>query len=218
MDSRTAKVTIVIPCYNQAHFLPDAIESALNQTVKCDVIVVDDGSPDDVYGATMGYPIAYLKQENKGLSGARNSGIRLAKTEWVLPLDADDMIAPDMVEKCLKIKADIIGVGQQTFGDYESKHIFQTAPTYKDFLIANQINCCSLFRRTMWERLDGYDEDMRAGYEDWDFWMRATEKGYKVKTIPEFLFFYRKHGSSMVTEATRRHKEILQYMLNKHKK
>jgi glycosyltransferase involved in cell wall biosynthesis len=218
MDSRTAKVTIVIPCYNQAHYLPDAIKSALNQTVPVEIIVVDDGSPDNVYEATMGFPINYFKQENKGLSAARNSGIRFAKTEWVLPLDSDDIIAPNMVEKCLKVKADIIGVGQETFGDYVAGHIFQPAPKYEDFLKANQINCCSMFRKAMWEDLGGYDEDMRAGYEDWDFWMRATQKGYKVKTIPEMLFYYRKHGSSMVNEATKRHKEILEYMLNKHKK
>lgn len=216
MDS--PKVTIIIPCYNQAHYLPDAINSALKQTVKCDIIVVDDGSPDDVYEATMGYPVAYLKQQNKGLSGARNSGIRLAKTEWILPLDADDMIAPDMVEKCLSIEADIVGVGQQTFGDYESKHLFNPEPTKEAFMQGNQINCCSLFRKSMWEELRGYDEDMRAGYEDWDFWVRATQAGYKVKTIQECLFFYRKHGASMVTESTRRHKELHTYILNKHKK
>jgi glycosyltransferase involved in cell wall biosynthesis len=216
MDSPRA--TIVIPCYNQAHYLRDAIESALNQTVKCDVIVVDDGSPDDVYKATMGYPVAYLKQLNKGLSGARNSGIRLAKTEWVLPLDADDKIAPDMVEKCLQIDADIIGVGQETFGDYVAGHIFQIEPKHEDFLHSNQINCCSLFRKSMWKDVGGYDENMRAGYEDWDFWMRATAKGYKVKTIPEVLFYYRKHGHSMVNDATTKHQELLAYMLDKHKK
>lgn len=212
------KVTVCIPCYNQTQWLPDAIESVLNQTVKCDIIVVDDGSQEDVYKATMGYPVAYYKQENKGLSAARNAGIKLAKTEWILPLDADDKIAPNMVEKCLAVDADIVGVGQETFGDYVSRHIFHPNPSKEAFMAHNQINCCSLFRKKMWEEIGGYDENMRAGYEDWDFWVRATQAGYTVKTIPECLFYYRKHGDSMVTESTKRHNELHAYILNKHKK
>lgn len=212
------KVTVVIPCWNQGQWVADAIESALNQTVPCDVIVVDDGSTENIFRHTIPYPITFIKQPNKGLSGARNSGIRLANTEWVLPLDSDDKIAPDMVEKCLAVDADIVGVGQETFGDYVNKHIFEPTPTYSDFKHANRINCCSLYRKKMWEDVGGYDENMRDGYEDWDFWLRATQKGYKVKTIPEFLFFYRKHGRSMVDGATEKHKQLVAYMLDKHKK
>jgi glycosyltransferase involved in cell wall biosynthesis len=217
MDSN--KVTIVIPCYNQAQWLPDAIESALNQTVKCDVIVVNDGSTDNTRDVAMRYPVTMtISKKNGGLSSARNSGIRASTTEWILPLDADDKIAPDMVEKCLAVGADIIGVGQETFGDYVSKHIFKEEPTYSDFKESNQINCCSLYKKTMWQKLGGYDENMREGYEDWDFWLRATQKGYIVKAIPEFLFFYRKHGRSMVDEATEKHSRLVAYMLDKHKK
>lgn len=216
MDSRTA--TIVIPTYKQPEYVCEAIESALNQTVKCDVIVVIDGSPDNTYDLIKHYPITIITQQNKGLSGARNAGIRQATTEWVLPLDSDDKIAPNMIERCLTVDADIIGVGQETFGDYVSKHNFLEAPTYEAFLLGNQINCCSLFKKSMWEDVNGYDENMKSGYEDWDFWVRATRAGYKVKTLPEFLFYYRKHGASMVTEATSKHQELHTYILNKHKK
>lgn len=213
------KVTVVIPCYNQAQWLPDAIESALNQTVKCDIIVVNDGSTDNTRDVATKFPITCtITKKNGGLSSARNSGIRASQTEWILPLDADDKIAPDMVEKCLAVDADIIGVGQETFGDYVERHIFEPEPNFTDFTYANRINCCSLFRKAMWKKLGGYDENMRVGYEDWDFWMRATAKGYKVKTVPEYLFFYRKHGKSMVDNATEKHQELLAYMLDKHKK
>ena len=134
-----------------------------------------------------------------------------------MTLDADDTIQPDFIEKCLfyKDNYDIIGTGQQEFGDSNNKHIFKTNPTFKDFVQNNQINCCSLFRKEIWETIGGYDEEMKLGYEDWDYWLRATKAGYKVITIPEYLFNYRKHGKSMVTNAIKNHDKIKQYILNK---
>lgn len=211
-------VSIIIPAYNQAQWLPDAINSALNQTVDCEVIIVNDGSTDNTDEvAKQFYVDKYIVKENSGLSSARNAGIKEATGEWILTLDADDKIAPDFVEKCLKYndEYDIIGTGQQEFGDSNNKSLFKTNPTFKDFIQNNQINCCSLFRKEIWNTIGGYDEDMRIGYEDWDFWLRATQKGYKVITIPEYLFFYRKHGVSMVTKAIENHNQIKQYMLNK---
>lgn len=211
------KVSIIIPCYNQAQWLPEAIQSALDQTVICEVIVVNDGSPDNTSEVSGMFDVKLIEKENGGLSSARNAGIKEAKGEWILTLDSDDKIAPDFVEKCLKYKDkyDIIGTGQEEFGDSNNKTIFKTNPTLQDFVQNNQINCCSLYRKKIWEELGGYDEEMKLGYEDWDFWMRATHAGYKVVTVPEYLFFYRKHGVSMVTEAIKNHNQLKQYMLSK---
>lgn len=215
------KVSIIIPCYNQAQWLRDAVNSALNQTILCEVIIVNDGSTDntdEVANHQIYFIDKYIVKENGGLSSARNAGIKEATGEWILTLDADDKIAPDFVEKCLKYKDeyDIIGTGQQEFGESDSKHIFKTNPTFQDFVQNNQINCCSLYRKKIWEELGGYDEEMKIGYEDYDLWLRATQKGYKVITIPEYLFFYRKHGVSMVTKAIENHNQIKQYMLSKY--
>jgi len=209
------RVTVVIPCYNQAQYLSEAIESALNQTEPCHVIVVVDGSPDNSEQIARKYPVKIIIQPNYGLSAARNTGIRAAKTEYILPLDADDKIAPNMVEKCLQVNADIVGVGQQEFGDRNGKTLFHSHPTVEMFRQANQINCCSLFKKQMWQKLGGYDENMKEGYEDWDFWYRATKAGYTVKTIQEYLFYYRKHGTSMVDRATAKHHKLHQYILTK---
>lgn len=210
-------VSIVIPCYNQSQWLPDAVNSALNQTVPCEVIIVNDGSTDNTSEVAKMFDVKLIEKENGGLSSARNAGIKEAIGEWILTLDADDKISPDFVEKCLKHnnEYDIIGTGQQEFGESDSKHIFKTNPTFQDFVQNNQINCCSLFRKKIWEELGGYDEEMKIGYEDYDLWLRATHAGYKVVTIPEYLFFYRKHGVSMVTNAIKNHNQIKQYMLNK---
>ena len=88
---------MIIPCYKQADFLPGALESALAQTHRpIEVIVVDDGSPDNAAEVVARYPhVRYVRQENRGLGGARNTGFRVSKGEYILFLDADDRFTPD---------------------------------------------------------------------------------------------------------------------------
>ena len=94
------KVSVIIPCYKQAVFLPDALESLLKQTYRnWEAIVVNDGSPDNTEEVVRQYMqqdnrISYLPQQNQGVSAARNNGIKQAKGEFILPLDADDWIKP----------------------------------------------------------------------------------------------------------------------------
>jgi len=211
-------VSIIIPCYNHQEFVCETIESCLNQTVKpLEIIVVDDGSTDKSLEVALKYPVTVIKQPNMGLSAARNSGIRLARGKYCLPLDADDKIAETFLEKTIGLN-DIVSVGQQEFGD--SDNYWESKPTglLKDFLIANQINCASLFKREIWERTGGYDEEMLDGYEDWDFWTRAIALGYKISMVNEPLFFYRKHGTSMVDHSIPLHDTLVEYMHNKYKK
>ena len=207
------KVSIIIPCYNQAHYLRDAIESALEQTIPCEVIVVNDGSTDNTSEVAKEYPVKLIEKVNGGLSSARNAGIKEATGEWILPLDSDDIISSDFVEKTIG-KDDIVGVYQQEFGDSQTKWVNPNLnPKFEDFLKANQTNCCSLFKKEIWEKVGGYDENMRLGYEDWYFWLKSTKAGYNVTIVPEFLFFYRKHGYSMVSKAKKHHDEIHKYMI-----
>lgn len=93
-------VSAIVPCYNQARFSPEAIESALSQTHgNRDVIVVDDGSPDATAEVTARYPdVRCLRQSNRGLAGARNAGFRASSGQYVLFLDADDRLTPNAVE------------------------------------------------------------------------------------------------------------------------
>lgn len=210
------KVSIIIPCYNQAHFLPDAIESALEQTYhNVEIIVVNDGSPDNTSEVARRYPVKLIEQKNKGLSGARNAGIKAAKGEYILPLDADDKIHPDFIMKTIG-KNDIVSTSLRCFGKQDREWVtYMTHPEYQHFLQRNQINCCALFKREVWETVKGYDENMRIGFEDWDFWRRATYEGYGVTVVKEVLFYYRKHSKSMFSDAMTKREQIINYMLTK---
>lgn len=212
------KVSIIIPCYNQAHFLPDAIESALAQTyTDIEIIVVNDGSPDDTSAVARRYPkVRLIEKANGGLSSARNAGIKAANGVYILPLDADDKLHPQFISKTIGVD-DIVSTALETFGAEQRAWITDIdAPKYKDFIQRNHINCCSLYKKEMWSRIGGYDENMKIGFEDWDFWCRATREGYSVTIIREFLFYYRKHATSMFADAQKRRQEIIDYMMSKY--
>lgn len=211
------KVSIIIPCYNQAEYLTESFESALQQTYKnIEIIIVNDGSSDNTKDIARELPYNILiNQDNKGLSFARNEGIRCSTGDYILTLDADDKISPDFIEKTIG-KDDIVSTWQQEFG--LSNRLWMNTfvnPTYENFKQRNQINCCSLFKKEIWENINGYDENMMLGFEDWDFWLRATKSGYKVSVIPEPLFYYRKHGPSMVNNALKNQEYIKKYMIEK---
>lgn len=204
-------VSIVIPCYRQAHWLPEAIESALAQTYESvEVVVVNDGSDDGTSDVARKYHVKLVEQENRGLSGARNSGIQWASGEYILPLDADDRLDPDYLDLAVGYKdADIVGTYQQEFGERDKLHQFRPNPVYADFLAGNQINCCSLFKKEMWKKLGGYDETLRHGLEDYQFWLRAVMAGYKVAVVPFPLFFYRIHSDSMIHRTNEHYEEVV---------
>lgn len=214
------KVSVIIPCYKQEEYLDEAIESALNQTVKpLEVIVVFDGSPtiDTWINKYNPKDVKVIVTPNRGVSAARNTGITASKGKYVLTLDADDKIEPDFIKKTIGIN-DVVSTTLKTFGteertwDPEMDH-----PTYEDFKENNRINCCSLFTREAFDKVGGYDEEMRLGYEDWDFWVRIAHAGFKFSVIREPLFRYRKHGYSMVDQAREKDAEIRAYMQNKYK-
>lgn len=220
------KVSIVIPCYNQGKFLSDAIDSCLDSIYKnIEIIVVNDGSTDNTKKVALSYgnKIKYIEQENKGLSAARNNGIKNSTGKWILPLDADDKIHYSYLSKAVG-KSDIVGANLQCFGKLTDiwKHP-KTHPTYNDLLTRNLLFSCTLFKREVYDEIGGYDEEMFVkgkqgcnGYEDWDFWIRATKAGFKVTNLSDTLIYYRKNGNSMYSDALNSHDKIISYMKTKH--
>lgn len=201
--------SIVITCYNYAQYLEEAIESALNQTIPCEVIVVDDGSADNTREICEKFPVKYIYQENKGLSAARNTGIKAAKGEYIIPLDADDKIDENFAEKTIGFDG-ITRTALQTFGD--ESVLLEPSP-YTDLCVNNQIFVTSTFPKKAWEEVGGYDEEMMA-FEDWDFWFRLIEHGYPIKTINEPLFLYRIHKGQMTSNNNDKWRD---YLRKKHK-
>ncbi len=201
------KVSVVIPCYNQGHFLDEAVDSVLVQTFRdFEIIVVDDGSTDPFTEHLLAdyrkEKTSVLHTANQGLASARNNGIREASGQYILPLDADDRIAPEYLAEAVQIldgnpDIGIVYCRARLFGAVETEW---TLPEYSlaEMLQDNLIFCTALFRRADWELAGGYDPGMVYGWEDYDFWLSLIEKGRGVYRIPEYLFSYRVASDSMV--------------------
>ena len=133
-------ISIVIPSYQQAQYLNQAIDSVLNQTVKAhEIIVVDDGSQDNSLALAQAYEelgVRVISQVNKGLPSARNAGIMNATGDYILPLDSDDILLPSAVEKITEIaektKADVISPSFKCFGLAQNEIILMENPTAED--------------------------------------------------------------------------------------
>lgn len=207
MDKKeTIQTSFIIPCFNYGQYLPEAIQSVLDQTHQdFEIIVVDDGSTDEltkkVVNEISHSKVRVIHQKNKGLSAARNAGIREARGEFVVPLDADDKLDRTYLEKCLWMFEHNPGIGfvytiTQTFGDYEYFFGFKEY-SFRDLLSENFIPATACFRKADWIRIGGYEERL-SSYEDWEFWIHLGKERVFGVLLPEPLFFYRKHADSML--------------------
>ena len=200
-------VGIVIPSYNYADKVGGAIESALSQDYDqvTTVVVVDDGSEDGgetervVNGLKANYSgkvpdIIYLRQSNQGVAHARNNGIDLCQTKYVLCLDADDRIDPRFVSTCVQPLENNPSLGIAYTGLYYTKpdgeHGISPWPGEFDYdqqlRRKNQIPTCSLYRKEMWKRLGGYKQryaPLGAGAEDAEFYLRAGAYGWDARKV-----------------------------------
>ncbi len=199
------RVSVVIPCYNQGMYLDEAVASVLNQTfADFEIVVVNDGSTDpSTIRLLAGYAkpkTRVLSIENQGLASARNRGIEAASGEYILPLDADDAIAPGYLEKAVAVMDSNPDVGivyclGELFGA-EQRMIAAPEFSVRGMLFSNLIFASALFRRADWLAAGGYNPNMRYGCEDWDFWLSLIERERRAYRIPEILFRYRiKEGS-----------------------
>ena len=209
------KLSIIVPCYNQAQYLPEALISVIEQTFNdWECIIVNDGSTDNTEKITLDWckkdeRFRYLKKENGGLSSARNSGIVLAQGDYILPLDADDKIASTYAEKAIAIlesnaRFKIVYSDLHNFGDEHGIKIMEPFDI-KYFLGINQIFCSAIYRKVDYNKTKGYSDELSrlGGWEDWDFWLSILELAQPnfndaVYKINEPLFFYRIRKDSMV--------------------
>lgn len=200
-----SRVSIIIPCYNAGEFLVEAVESALAQTHDdFEIVIVDDGSTDSVTVQLIesaSWPrTRIIRQENSGPSVARNTAIDAATGEYILPLDADDKIASTYVEKAVKVITECPDVGivyckAMKFGAEEGPWQLPVY-TLQELVIDNVIFVTSLYRKSDWKLIGGYNEKLRHGVEDYEFWVKLVNLGREVVQLDDFLFFYRIHAKS----------------------
>ncbi|MXV17457.1 glycosyltransferase family 2 protein [Hufsiella ginkgonis] len=219
------RVSIIMPAYNAARYLAQAIQSVLDQTFKnWELLVVNDGSTDETATIALAYAssdsrIKVLNQHNQGQGSARNAGISAATGEWVAFLDADDLWLPQKLEVQWSFleKAKNVDVafcaGWQFEGTNREKTVlydihagyFEPEAMYKLEYTGNFVPILSvLLSREIIERTGLQDEcAAMRGCEDWDYWIRLAARGARFYGMPERLFLYRRHDTNTSGDQSR---------------
>lgn len=227
--ARPPLVSIVIPYYNMGAYLPETLASARAQThPNTEIIVVDDGSTDPASVAlldTLGAAVRIVRKPNGGLSSARNAGLAAARGEWVVPLDADDVLEPGAVARLLAAVERDPGLAFVSplvayfGGDANARGGWCPLGLDRDLLAVRNVGAAAsgtLLSRARALAAGGYDERLTS-YEDWDFWCTLAERGERGTVVPEFLLRYRVRANSMFrTEALERDSALRAYLLRKH--
>lgn len=202
-------VSVIIPAYNAAHFLPRCLNSVFAQTLQpAEVIVVDDGSTDETAEVGRKLGARVVSRANGGLSAARNTGVQSSSSEWVALLDADDMWSPEKLRaQTGRVQEDTVLVytGIRIFGDdgvRSSSLAVEPAKARKMLRYRNPITPSSVIaKREALARNGGFREDIRA-CEDWEMWMRLQRLG-GFAAVPDALTDYYVYPSSMSTDPKR---------------
>ena len=204
-------VSVVIPCYGQAHFLDEAIRSVRAQTYRhFEIIVVDDGSPDNTAEVAARYDglLRLIRQRNLGLATARNNGLRASVGDFIVFLDADDRLTPRALEtgvnslcaapECAFVYGFCEFIDQEGSPVPTPQHIPITENYYRAFLRDNFILTpgAAMFRRSVFSRVVGFDPSLYRGCEDLDLYLRIA-KEWPVHCHGNTTLQYRKHSGSM---------------------
>jgi glycosyltransferase involved in cell wall biosynthesis len=213
------KATVIIPAYikdqQDLDWLHEAVDSVFAQTIKCKLIIVENGSNK----IDKGFDNIDVIRSDKGLSKARNAGIKACDTEFFFPLDANDWLPPNAIEIAVKnmpAKGFLYGstmlfTGERGNGD---QHLYRAKPyDFQEIMKAVYFPNGALQRKSDWEKIGGYREDLTM-LEDWDYWMTAGEKGICGTSIQNVLYWYRQHngivGSNKHTKEWEDAKKLIQ--------
>lgn len=219
-------ISIIVPCYNAAKYLPDLITSVQKQTVSdWELLLIDDGSKDNTHKIVIKYledkRISYIFQDNAGVSKARNHGLLLAKGEYVTCVDADDWLEPDFIEVFLKSKvADINICGYREINSNGTVRTEWTPETQYSSVPLDTYTVRNSYFRTPWAVVFRHDflksnnlcflENLSWG-EDTMFLLLATMKARDISFISDVLYDYRYTGEGL-TNSPLRHKNMVQFL------
>lgn len=209
------KITIGIASYNQSEYLEDAIEGCFNQTMMPhEIIICNDGSTDNSLEIADRYtfkefpgiesPVRVINQVNKGLPSCRNTIIMNATGDYILFLDADDILKENAIE-CItrainETNSDIIAPSFQEFGKSDRKVILQSF-TMDELKVGNRLGYFSAIKRSALQAIGGYSPRMKWGWEDYALWFDLFSRGFNISFIKEILVMYRVKEKSMIHEA-----------------
>lgn len=225
MSSSFPLLSVIIPCYNYGHFLPDTLRSIYEQnlSIPLEIIVVDDGSKDDtaeIIKPFLASNVKYIYQQNAGLSAARNTGIMASKGKFIQFLDADDMLGANALSARLKLlqnNPDIsIAVCRSKIfrganNGRPQVRLFEGWPIYKRHLDVHFCNFniapphAFLLRREVIDKIGLFDTNL-AACEDYDFWLRALFSGIRFMFCKHGIVYYRRHKESMSHDLMRQRK------------
>ncbi len=207
------KFSIIIPCYNQAHFLNDALQSLLSQSyADWEAIIVNDGSTDDTGLVANQWTkkddrVRLVEQKNAGLSCARNAGIAAASGLYIALLDADDMYGPDFLESVnthLDQGFGLVCCGYTYFNAKGTIHriVRQSEQLeFRSILTGNLFPPVAVaFQKQVLDKTGLFDTDLKSA-EDWDLWIRMYKAGIKLSFIDASLVYYRVSENSMSRQA-----------------
>jgi glycosyltransferase involved in cell wall biosynthesis/SAM-dependent methyltransferase/uncharacterized protein YbaR (Trm112 family) len=214
----TAHVTVIVPLYNYARFISEALDSVRAQTLeKIDLVVIDDNSTDDSLSVALDWVKANTtrfnrisilhNRANSGLGLTRNVGFDAAETPFVLPLDPDNRLLPECAAGCLEtLQATGAAFAYPVLKEFGEKNGLMGASDYDPVRLANgnYIDAMALVSKAVWAAVGGYDNE-RTGWEDFDLWCKLAERGlWGVKVPGGPLAEYRVHSNSMIqTDVTR---------------
>ena len=216
-------ISVIIPCFNQGQFLEECINSITSKlTSNIEIIVVDDGSTEiETLNVLNSFPFqncTLIRQENQGPSAARNNGIQISKADLFIALDADDILKSDFIDKAYNLinnnsKIGVVYGDCEYFGDKNGLSIKQFNK-YSQWYV-NGLTVTALVRKELWKQCGGFDETMREGYEDWDFWIRAMQFNWIFEKMDVVSLAYRIKEKSTNSGAINKHDDLVAFIQKK---
>lgn len=201
-------ISVIIPCYNQGMYLEAAIESVLRQGYpNLEILVVNDGSSDETkdVARTFSSSIVYIEKTNFGRSAARNTGILASRGEYVIFMDADDLVDDEMLKTMARAanefpQTDVFVGGWQDLVDEKLGEAVNSIPLPADTfhgILARNIGVihCFMVRREILANSGLFDITLSAA-EDWDLWIRLAAAGASFRSVPNAIAIYRRHGNN----------------------
>lgn len=217
-------VAVVVSSFNQGLMVREAVDSVLRQSLTADeLVVVDDGSTDpasiEVLADLEREGVNVLRQLNAGVSAARNAGIRSVRSELVAVLDGDDRFRPGYLAATVPAfdDEDVVAASSwlEMFGTAEGV-VRPVGGSVVDFLARNSCPAPSVFRWHLWRAAGGYADDMREGFEDWDFFLRLLTPGGRIHIVEEPLIEYRTQPGSANLEGMTRRLRLYGELIDRH--